>query len=119
MLPNDWDFSWGQSEDVPVSCISIAIWPKAEGDANGSIVIEYARGFGVCDTGLASEETTFNGLAAYKGTYDNHAYWDFISLTDPYRDCVILNGAGQSWFGKYQDELSRILATVEFTMHDE
>ena len=119
MLPENWDYSWSQSEDIPVSCISIGIYPKAEGDMDGNIIIEYAEGFGVCGTGLASEETTFNGHAAHVGTYDNHPYWDFISLDSPYDGCVILNGAGHSWFEKYKDELSQILATVEFTMCDE
>ncbi|MBR6152550.1 MAG: protease complex subunit PrcB family protein [Lachnospiraceae bacterium] len=113
-LPEDWNYSWGQSEDVPVSDVSIGIYPKAEGDANGSITIEYVRGFGVCGTGLVSEKTTFNEHDAYVGTYDNHPYWDFISLESPYEGCVIINGAGGTWFEKYKDELSEILATVEF-----
>lgn len=115
-LPEDWDWSCVQTEDVPVSCITIAIWPKAEGDANGSVSIIYAEGFGVCGTGLVSEEVTFNGLDAWRGTYDDHSYWDFISLKEPYRGCAIINNAGGSWFEKYRDEISRILATVTFHM---
>ncbi len=113
-LPEDWDYSWGYTEDVPVSDVGIGIYPKAEGDVNGCITIEYIRGFGVCGTGLVSEKTTFNEHDAYVGTYDNHPYWDFISLESPYEGCVIINGAGESWFEKYEDVLSRILATVEF-----
>ena len=117
-LPEDWDWCCSQSEDVPVSCICLAIYPKAEGDANGCIAIEYAQGFGVCGTGLESVETTFNGHPAYKGTYDGHPYWDFIALSDEYRGCAIINSAGETWFDNYWEELEEILATVEFTLSD-
>lgn len=56
---------------------------------------------------------------AWKGTYDNHSYWDFISLADPYRDCAIINNAGWSWFDRYEGELMQILSTVTFTMQEE
>ncbi|MBQ9490482.1 MAG: hypothetical protein IJU80_11175, partial [Lachnospiraceae bacterium] len=91
-------------------------YPKAEGDANGCISIQYSQGFGVCGTGLESVETTFNGHVAHKGTYDGHPYWDFIVLSGEYRDCVIVNTAGETWFCKYQKELEEILATVEFEL---
>ena len=115
-LPEDWDYSWAQSEDVPVSSISIGIYPKAEGDAKGCIAIKYAEGFGVCGTGLESVETTFNGHVAYKGTYDDHPYWDFISLSGEYRGCSIWNYAGETWYDKYQEELEEIFATVKFEL---
>ncbi|MCR5460791.1 MAG: hypothetical protein K6F51_12935 [Acetatifactor sp.] len=115
-LPEDWDYSWAQTEDVPVSSISIGIYPKAEGDAKGCIAIKYAEGFGVCGTGLESVETTFNGHVAYKGTYDDHPYWDFISLSGEYRGCSIWNYAGETWYDKYQEELEEIFATVKFEL---
>lgn len=117
-LPENWEWSCSQSEDVPVSCIGIAIYPRAEGDVNGCISIQYAQGFGVCGTGLESVETTFNGHAAHKGTFDGHPYWDFIALSDEYRDCAIINTAGETWFDKYREELEEILATVEFALSD-
>ena len=117
-LPEDWGYSCSQTEDVPVSGISLGIYPKAEGDASGCIVIEYAEGFGVCGTGLESVPTTFNGHAASKGTYDGHPYWDFIALSEEYRGCSILNLAGETWFDQYEKELNEILATVEFTLSD-
>ena len=117
-LPKDWGFECSQTEDVPVSDIVLSIYPKAEGRMNGSIAIEYAQGLGICGTGLTSVETTFNGHAAHKGTYDDHPYWDFITLSDDYSGCAIVNLAGTTWFDKYQKELEEILATVEFTLSD-
>lgn len=117
-LPESWGFSWLQSEDMPVSCISLGIYPKKEGEKNGSIVIQYAEGFGVCGTGLESVETAFNGHTAEKGIYDGHPYWDFIALSNDYRGCVIMNNAGETWFRKYEKELEEILATVEFQLSD-
>ena len=117
-LPESWGFSWSQTEDVPVSCISLGIYPKAEGEKNGSIVIQYAEGFGVCGTGLEFIETTFNGHAAEKGIYDGHPYWDFIAFSDDYIGCAIWNNAGETWFSKYEKELEEILATVEFQLSE-
>lgn len=117
-LPEDWSYSWSQTEDVPVSCIDLAIYPKAEGDASGCIAIKYAEGFVVCGTGLESVQTTFNGHAASKGTYDGHPYWDFIALSDEYRGCSVWNLAGETWFHQYEKELNEILATVEFILSD-
>ena len=115
-LPEDWGWGCSQTEDVPVSSINLGIYPKAEGDANGCISIQYAKGFGVCGTGLESVETTFNGHPAYKGTYDGHPYWDFIALSNEYQGCAILNSAGRTWFDNYREELEEILATVEFQL---
>ena len=117
-LPSDWDYEVSQTEDVPVSCFVVSIYPK--GHSEGSVAIEYMRGFGVCGTGLASEEIVFNGLPckAWKGTYDNHAYWDFISLGDEYRGCAIINNAGTTWYNDYKDVLEEIISTVVFTMLD-
>ena len=117
-LPDGWGWSSSWTEDIPVSCLGIAIYPKTEGDANGCISIQYSQGFGVCGTGLESVETTFNGHAAHKGTFDGHPYWDYIALSDEYRDCVIINNAGETWFDKYREELEEILATVEFALSD-
>ena len=117
-LPENWGWSCSQSEDVPVSDINLSIYPKAEGDAKGCISIQYAKGFGVCGTGLESEATTFNGHTATKGTYDGHSYWDFIALSEEYRGCAIVNCAGSTWFAKYEKELEEILATVEYTLSD-
>lgn len=117
-LPKGWKWSCSQSEDVPVSCIDLGIYPEAEGDAAGCIDVKYAEGFGLCGTGLESVETTFNGHAASKGTYDGHPYWDFIMLRDDYKDCSIWNYAGDTWYDKYKEELEAILATVEFTLTD-
>ena len=117
-LPENWEWSCSQSEDIPVSSIGLAIYPKAEGDANGCISIQYSQGFGVCGTGLESVETIFNGHVAAKGTYDGHPYWDFIALSDEYRGCAIINCAGETWFDKYREELEAIFATVEFTLSD-
>ncbi len=117
-LPSDWEYEVSWTEDVPVSCFVVSIYPK--GHSEGSVAIEYMRGFGVCGTGLASEEIVFNGLSckAWKGTYDNHPYWDFISLGDEYRGCAIINNAGTTWFNDYRDVLEEILSTVVFTMLD-
>lgn len=117
MLPEGWDYSITQTEDVPVSGINVAIYPVAEGDARGCVVISYTQGFGVCGTGLVTEETTFNNHAASIGTYDDHPYWDYIALMDPYQGCVILNQA--EWYEQYQDEINDILSTVAFTIQEQ
>lgn len=113
-LPENWKYEACTSEDIPVSDITIAIYPS--GREEGTISICFAYGLGLCGTGLVSEEITFNGHEAWLGTYDNHAYWDFINLSGEYRYCIIWNNAGESWYEEYADVVDEILSTVEFNV---
>ena len=116
MLPEEWTYEIVNSEDYPISDLLISFYPKDKTD--GSISVGYMTGFSVCGTGLEQEEIDFNGYGAWKGTYYNNAYWDFINLKDEYRDCVITNNAGDTWYADFEGVVDEILKTVEFKIPD-
>ena len=45
---------------------------------DGQIELFCIDGFGVCGTGLETEEITLAGYTAYMGTFDEHEHWDYI-----------------------------------------
>ena len=116
MLPEDWNYEIVNSEDYPISDLLISFHPKDKTD--GSISVGYMTGFGVCGTGLEQEKIDFNGYGAWKGTYYNNTYWNFINLKDEYRDCVIINNAGDTWYADFEGVVDEILKTVEFKIPD-
>lgn len=109
-LPTGWTYEVIQSDDAPTSDLAVSIHPASEPD--GAITLSYAKGFGVCGTGLEERETVFNGHPARQGFYDGKPLWDFIWLKDP-KDCVIINSA-QLWYDAYEAEIDRILSSVDF-----
>ena len=116
MLPEEWTYEIVNSEDYPISDLLISFHPKDKTD--GSISVGYMTGFGVCGTGLEQEEIDFNGYGAWKGTYYNNTYWNFINLKDEYRDCVIINNAGDTWYADFEGVVDEILKTLEFKIPD-
>lgn len=109
-LPNDWTYEVVQSDDASTSDLAVRIRPADE--SNGALTLLYAKGFGVCGTGLEMREIVFNGRPARQGFYDGKTLWDFILLKDP-RDCAIINSA-QLWYDAYEGQIDQILSTVDF-----
>ena len=113
-LPTGWTYSGMQSDDEPTSDLVVSIRPDFPG-TEGDISIRYSRGFGVCGTGLVQKDIEFNGHPAWQGFYDGQSLWSHIILKDP-KDCVIINDA-QNWYAEYEEEIGRILSTVEFVWY--
>lgn len=107
-IPGGWKY---ETEFMTDSVgFSIAFWPA--GETEGKIKVCYYDDFGVCGTGLEQEKIKLGNHEAWKGTYDNHKVWDFISLIGAPGDYVIMNeGAGQWWDG-YGGEAMQILSTL-------
>ena len=107
-LPQDWSYTLNRYTRPGVG---VEIRPQDQA-AHGYLLIRCSDSFGVCGTGLKSEDIVFNGHPASKGTYDNAEVWDYIALTD-FRGCAIINEA-PDLFAEYGDEIDAILDTVEF-----
>ena len=90
----------------------IRFYPEAVTD--GYIALNYIDGFGVCGTGLAEEQATIAGIKADIGTYDNHAYWDFIAFHDEYKGIVALTYSVEDWWETYSGQVMEILDTLSF-----
>ena len=90
---------------------SIRFRPKGE---EGFVSVKYfADVFGVCGTGLESEEITLGKYKAHKGTYDGKPVWDFINLFDTAGDYVIMNEGADGWLPRYESEVMDALSTLE------
>ena len=105
---HNWRYETEQGDSSGEYCI--AIWP--EGQTEGKIKVWYYKAFSVCGTGLEQEEITLGGYRAWKGTYDNRKYWDFISFRDTPGSYVIMNEGADRWLGDYETELMQILDTI-------
>ena len=88
----------------------IAFWPA--GRSEGKIRVRYYDAFGVCGTGLEQEKIRLGNYEAWKGTYDNHKVWDFISLIGTPGYYVIENEGAGKWWDEYGDEAMQILNTL-------
>ena len=87
---------------------------KPENAKEGQIEVFCMDGFGVCGTGLETEEITLAGYNAYMGTYDNHDHWDYILIKSEKPEIVAQHTECDSWTDEMWEEALSILDTVCF-----
>jgi hypothetical protein len=87
---------------------------KPEDAKEGQIEVFCIDGFGVCGTGLETEEITLAGYTAYMGTYDDHDHWDYILIKDEKPEIVAQHTECDSWTDEMWEEALLILDTVRF-----
>ena len=86
-LPDGWEYEIVEYTDDCYQC-GVRFWP---GDRQeGKIGLYYfPQGFGVCGTGLETEEMTLqNGNVVTVGYYDGSENWCFASLGNDYAACA-------------------------------
>lgn len=113
-LPEGWSFEVCpmDSENLIYGTYGIHFYP--EDAKEGYIEITYIKPFGVCGTGLKSENADIAGQQANIGTYDEHEYWDFISFRGEYEGIVAYTYSVDSWWDKYHEQVWDILNTLSF-----
>lgn len=113
-LPEGWLFEEYSidSEELRSGQYGIHFYP--EGADEGFIEVCYVRQFGVCGTGLQSENRTIAGKSVNVGTYDNKEYWDFIAFQEEYEGVVVMNFLADDWWKEYGDQIYDILDTLYF-----
>ena len=79
----------------------------------GHIEVFCSENFGVCGTGLKSEETELAGLKAHVGTYDDHEHWDFIIIGEDKIQMIAQTVGCDSWFGSQFEEAQAVLDTLK------
>lgn len=108
-IPDGWEYeteAWTDCGEFGVS-----FWPA--GRSEGKIrVLYYGDRFGVCGTFLEQEKIGLGNYEAWKGTYDNHKVWDFISLIGTPGHYVMENEGASRWWDEYGDEAMGILNTL-------
>ena len=87
---------------------------KPEDAKDGQIEVFCIDGFGVCGTGLETEEITLAGYTAYMGTYDDHEHWDYILIKGEKPEIVAQHTECDSWTDVMWEEALSILDTVRF-----
>lgn len=107
-MPANWEYELESGED---DSLFIVIRPYNE---EGAIKVGYLPSFGVCGTGLTTEETTIAGMRASVGTYDNSHVWTFITFPDKDEWHVVLNEGADQWWGVYGETAMEILETIVF-----
>lgn len=113
-VPDGWKFDTCRidSGDLQSGLYGIRFYP--EDAAEGGVMLVYEDFFGVCGTGLETEETVIAGMPARIGTYDNHEYWDFITFQEDYEGIVALTYSAAGWWEEYGDRILDILDTLSF-----
>lgn len=108
VIPEGWEYSTSNAMDFSSEPF-IEFWPKGEDE--GRIKFMYDENFGVCGTGLTSEEVILGGHKGSMGTYDNNSVFSFIAFD---REFVILNMGADEWWNEYGTEAMEILVTLEY-----
>lgn len=113
-IPDGWNYERYpmDSDKLMSGMYGICFYP--EGVTEGYVSLVYFDFWGVCGTGLAEEEITVAGNAAYIGTYDYHEYWDFIAFQGGYEGVVALTYSVGAWWGEYSDQVMDIIGTLSF-----
>lgn len=113
-LPDGWSYEACpiDSDALINGMYGIHLYP--EGETDGYIELVYIDFFGVCGTGLETENTTIAGSSANIGTYDNHEHWDFISFKGENDGIIALTYCVDNWWSKYGNQTLDILDTLSF-----
>lgn len=114
IIPDGWEYATYETlEHKELSDLAytffIEFWPKNHNE--GSIMFVYDENFGVCGTGLTSEEVILGGHIGSMGTYDNDSMFSFIVFDQDY---VILNFGADNWWNERGTEAMEILDTLEY-----
>lgn len=113
-VPAGWKYELCPMDSDSLLMGDYGIYFAPEGQDFGFVEVAYIRSFGVCGTELAQEEVTVAGYPAWKGTYDGHAYWEFISFKEPMRDVVAMTSSVEEWWEENEDTVMEILDTLTF-----
>lgn len=121
-LPDGWGYALtgvpaddGEIHAQPADIMGIRFWPDAAEDMGGGALAlyYYADLFGVCGTGLQTQEITLDsGLTGSMGTYDNAAVWDFISFYDTPGSYVVMNEGANGWWDEYGGQAMAIIHSI-------
>lgn len=109
-IPAGWDYEI-DAHDAEVGQFSIRFWPEAQPAAVLEL-FHYGSPFGVCGTGLTTQEVAFdNGLTGSMGTYEDLDSWSYIAFEGDY---VAQNEGIGLWWDAYGAQALDILGTAVF-----
>lgn len=109
-IPEDWTYTESkETSDGTSFCVEM----YKESSPQNTVRIEYRDFFGVCGTGLVTQDITISEYKASKGIYDNNPSWDYIVFEDTPGYYVIYNNTDDDWWSENGKEVMQILSTVK------
>lgn len=108
-IPHDWQYETYRGIDTD-DCY-IAFWP--DGETEGKLKVSYSDFFGICGTGLETQDITIGHYNAYACTYGNASLWEFIIFLDTPGSYVVINEGAEKWWSQYGEKAMEILSTVK------
>lgn len=116
-VPEQWGYKTCAVDETGLSMggdYGIIIYPKDNGENGGHIEIAYSSFFGVCGTGLETQELTLGGDKADVGYYDGSKIWDYVCYKGKNEGIVAYTYDVDKWWDEYSDDVMKILDTLEF-----
>lgn len=111
-VPEGWSYETSESSKFSENkYFGISIFRSDSPES--TITVEFTEGFGVCGTGLRTEETTIGGYKAHKGIYDGNASFSYILFEDTPGFYVIQNNTDSLWWAEHKDAALEILDTIK------
>lgn len=115
MIPEGWEYEV-EEYDETLERAGIRFAPEG---CSGWVGLYFYELFGVCGTGLAEQDITFDsGLSGRMGIYDGKDAWNFIVFPEqpvPSGSFVALSEDAGDWLAEYEDEVLEILGTAVFS----
>lgn len=111
-IPDGWEYETEEYSDE-TGRFGIRFSPE---DCSGWVGLYFNKSFGVCGTGLAEQDISFDsGLSGRMGIYDGGDTWSFIVFPEksvaPEYFVALADGAGE-WLAEYGNEVLEILSTA-------
>ena len=106
-LPEDWKYTESRNDN---GGFGLSIYHYSEPENN--VTLEFTKSFGVCGTGLRTEETRINSYAATMGIYDGSPTFSYIVFDNAPGFYVIHNNADAAFWQEHEDDLRAIFSTV-------
>ena len=115
-VPDTWSYEpvHVDEEGLMYGLYGLILKPLAASE--GQIELVCSDSFGVCGTGLTTEDITLATVTAHVGTYDDHKHWDFVTIGAENPQIVIQHTDCDSWTDEMWDEAMTILDTMVWNM---
>ncbi len=111
-IPENWGYETTKSNILaPNQNFGISIFHNDSPE--NTITVEFTEGFGVCGTGLRTEDVEIGGYKACKGIYDGSPAFSYIVFEDTPGFYVIHNNTDGTWWAQHKNEITQILGTLK------
>ena len=109
-LPVDWEYEIDTSaKDMNYGIFAIKFWPKGE---SGDISVGYCERYGICGTGLTSENLSAGPYRVGASTYGSYGNWEYIHIGGVTGNYEIDSHGASEWYDKHKETVENIFTTL-------